>query len=928
MSRSLVVVWTLLLALTGLVSPSTAATTGKVQGKIVATDTGEPIGYASVQLTPADTTQKPLGRMSNADGTFLIEAPAGRYKLQIMLLSYAKKTIDVEIVAGQILPVNAALTPEAIQQKEIVVEAKAKENNEISMLAARKKATAVGDAVSAEQVQKSPDKNAAEVLRRVTGLSVSDGKYVFVRGMGERYSSTDVDGVRIASPEENKRVVPLDLFPSNLIENVVVQKTYTADRSGEFGGGDVQIHTKDFPGGRTWSLSIAPGVESGVTFHDRRGNPAGSEGIPAAVNELGGGKKLIQGQIPQSTLVDIGRAFSPIYSPRDTRTIPNATYTGTYGDEYQVFGHPLGLITSFSYDRHFYDQTETERLFRSASADTVYNYDVSRSTASKQLGTVGGLSYRISPSHSVHLRGLYTKSSDDEVRVYEGADHTRNDESGNWLIHRSTRLLYVERSILSGTLEGNHDFPTARGLHFDWKLTRSQAKREQPDRREVIYDKRSYYDFGTNSYVSYWSIGSQGNREYGDLHDDGWGGTGTASMPFKLSDRTKGKVMVGYDQQKKDRRNEYRRFQIYHNTTDSLLTLSPDSLFATSTFDGSPSSAYVIESTFNDSRFTDNYHAQQKVKAGFLSTDLTFGSHLRGNLGVRVEDGFQDVKSYDPFNNDSTVQEGKLENTDWLPSGNVTWGPTDRINVRLAASRTISRPDLNELSPSPTIEYEGGAMKLGNPSLKRARIDNYDIRFEMFPSLSEVLAVGFFYKDLHDPIELVIKGSSDPLVFPQNSDRGHNNGVELEARSGLGRLWNKLHPFSVNANATFISSQVFVATTSQNGSQQHPLQGQANYLVNGALTYALPQGRFESTVLLGVVGKRLAEIGFAPLPDIYEQPVTSLDATMAWSPMPHSRVKFSAKNMLDPQIRQLQGTHEVSVYHAGRSFSLGFSYGY
>ena len=243
MSRSLVVVWTLLLALTVLVSPSTAATTGKVQGKIVATDTGEPIGYASVQLTPADTTQKPLGRMSNADGTFLIEAPAGRYKLQIMLLSYAKKTIDVEIVAGQILPVNAALTPEAIQQKEIVVEAKAKENNEISMLAARKKATAVGDAVSAEQVQKSPDKNAAEVLRRVTGLSVSDGKYVFVRGMGERYSSTDVDGVRIASPEENKRVVPLDLFPSNLIENVVVQKTYTADRSGEFGGGDVQIHT-------------------------------------------------------------------------------------------------------------------------------------------------------------------------------------------------------------------------------------------------------------------------------------------------------------------------------------------------------------------------------------------------------------------------------------------------------------------------------------------------------------------------------------------------------------------------------------------------------------------------------------------------------------------------------------------------------------
>src|SRR5215831_6333751 len=325
--------------------PAAAAVpTGKIQGKIVATDTGEPIGFADVVLIPADTTLHKVGGLTNADGTFLLEVPAGRYELRIRALSYAAKRFEgISIEAGKLLTFDTGLSPEAIKQEEVVVEARRRENTEASMLSARKKAAAVGDAVSAEQVRKSPDKNAAEVLRRVTGLSVSDGKYVFVRGMGERYSSTEVDGVRIASPEENKRVVPLDLFPSNLVENIVVQKTYTSDRSGEFGGGDVQIHTKDFPGARTWSLSIAPGVEDGVTFRDRRANPAGSEGIPAAVNELGGGKKLIQGQIPQSTLVDIGRAFSPIYSPRDTRTIPNATYTGTYGDEYQVFGHPLGL---------------------------------------------------------------------------------------------------------------------------------------------------------------------------------------------------------------------------------------------------------------------------------------------------------------------------------------------------------------------------------------------------------------------------------------------------------------------------------------------------------------------------------------------------------------------------------------------------------
>jgi len=686
---------------------------------------------------------------------------------------------------------------------------------------------------SAEQMRKAPDKDAAEVLRRVTGLSVSDGKYVFVRGLGERYSSTEVDGVRIASPEQNKRVVPLDMLPASLLENVVVQKTYTADRPGEFGGGDVQVHTRDFPGNRTWSYSASQGYAEGVTSHARLtysgsradlfGFGAKSRGIPGAILEIAGNRKLDQGSFTRAQLAEFGKSFRDVWSPTSARTIPNANYSATYGDELRLFGRSLGLIESWSLSRSFDQQDESQRLFRSSSGDTIYDYAVQRATESVQLGGISGLSYRLSPRHSLHLRGLYTNSADDEVRTYVGQDHNRTEAiSDTWLTIRNTRLMYVQRSLLSGTLEGQHNFARLLGADLDWKLTRSRAKRLQPDRRESVYDRRYYFPGDT----AHWNVGSVGRREFGDLRDDGWGTTLSAAVPWHLGRFGSGRFTVGYDRQTKQRDNLYRRFDIYYNARGEARSAPPESIFGPRNYDGTPGTGYVDESTKNDRVYSDNYRAHQSVNAGYVNADVPFGRRLRGGFGVRVERGFQDVQSFDLFNPGVILQEGRLENTDWLPAANLTWAATGAINVRLAASRTLSRPDLNELSPSPLLEYAGGFQKVGNPGLRRARIENYDLRIEAFPSLSEVFAAGVFYKRLYGAIENVVKGAAEPILRPRNSDEGHNLGVELEARSGLGRLWNPLRRLSLNANASFISSQVRISELSQNGSERHPLQGQ------------------------------------------------------------------------------------------------------
>ena len=907
------------------------AANGKVQGKLVGTDTGEPIGFADVLLLPADTTLRRVGGLTNADGTFLLEATPGRYTLQFRALSYATKRIEgVTVVAGELIPFNTALTPEAIQQEEVVVEAKALQNTEAALLSARKKAASLGDAVSSEQVRKSADKDAAEVLRRVTGLSVSDGKYVFVRGLGERYSSTEVDGVRIASPEQNKRVVPLDLLPANLLDNIVVQKTYTADRPGEFGGGDVQVRTKDFPGHRTWSFSISQGIAEGASFEDRRtyfstrsdifGFGAAARGLPGQVSGL---------FIPRFTgddrpvVAELGKSFANVWSPGATRTLPNASYSATYGDELKLFGRPLGVVQSWSLGRSFDKQDESQRFFQGTLTDTLYDYAVTRWTESVQLGGLSALSYRFSPRHTVHVRGIYSNSADDEVRVYQGADHNSTDLSGAWQVHRNTRLLYVQRNVLSGAVEGRHDLSRLLGASLDWKLGRSSARRQQPDRREFTYDRQYYYEGD----VEHWTLASRGLREFGDLHDDGWGATLNGSLPYRLGRLGTGKLVIGYDRQTRQRENFYRRFYLYPNRNLDRES-APESLFAPGGFDGSTNSAYVEDATYNDPiTGVDNYRADQRVSAGYLSLDVPLGRRARGNFGVRLESGFQNVRSFALFEPGVILQEGTLDDTDWLPSGNVTVSVTDAVNLRLAASRTISRPDLNELSPSPFLEYEGGMMVKGNPDLRRATLDNYDVRVEAFPGLGEVLAAGFFYKRLHQPIEQTIVGGTQLLLVPRNSDKGRNLGLELEARSGLGRVWRRLRRLSVNANASFISSKVDLQqSVSKLGSEEHPLQGQADYLVNVALSYATPGGA-DLSLLLNAAGKRLRTLAVEPLPDIYQQPFTTLDATVNFNLLRFYRVKAAAKNLLDPRFQDLQGEREAAGYRARRSYSIALSYG-
>ena len=932
--------WCALVVTAQLAWSATAVGLGRVEGRVIAADTGEPIAYADVLLVPADTTLGRIGMLTNADGTFLLQVAPGLYDLHVRALSYSRKIVTgVRIEEGKLLSIPTSLQPEAIVQQEVVVEARLQQNTEQALLAERRRAAAVGDAISAEQIRRSPDRDAGDVLKRVTGLSVADGKYVYVRGLGERYSSTEVDGVRLTSPEQNKRVVALDLMPAGLLDHITVQKTYTADRQGEFGAGDVQVHTKSFPGRRNFAVSLSQGIDEGTTFGEyesyagaRGGNlfgfGAGSREMPSLVNQLAGGQPVaVRGTDPSrgftpDTLAMIGSAFANAWSPVQRRARPNGSIQQTYGDELRLFGRSLGIVQSASFGRSYNRQSEEERLYATQDA-LVYDYGIQRSMATTQLGGMAAISYRLAPSHTLHLRGLYTRNADDEVRLYEGVDYNQVDFTDSPQRRRGTRLRYVERSVASGSLEGKHEFVSLLKSKLEWRLTTSGARRVEPDRRETVYDRNGYYD-GNNQPVYFWSLSGRPSptREFGELNERGWGADASWSLPLLFQDWGMGRVKTGASFQRKDRDNFYRRFR-FAAPYGSDTSAPPESLFQDPSWNGDIYGAQIEENTLPQ----DNYVAVQEIAAGFINFEIPLG-RVRGDFGVRLEHALQTVRCFDLFEPDRITAEGRIDEVAWLPAANLRWAIGGQTSLRLAASRTLSRPDLTEFSPSPSLEYVGGLQVTGNPKLKQAMIHSYDLRVETFPSGSELLAAGVFYKDLRNPIERIILGGSAPILAPENAERGRSHGIEIEARASLGRLWAPLQRLTLTTNASWIRSRVRLKPhLTEIGSREHPLEGQPDHLLNGTLSCAFPAHRAEVSILVNAVGRRLEALGLYGRPDIYELPTTTLDAAATWRPRPPLGMKAGGRNLLDTEARRVQGSLETYRARSGRSYSLALSLG-
>lgn len=906
---------------------------GVVRGLVVDGETGEPLVGAN--LIVYDAGGRPaFGTTTNLDGGFSLRLPSGRHSIEISYVSYATKTVTgVEVETNGTFQLSEALSPEAIEVQAITVTARPERSSEVSMLVIQQKAGVVTDGISSELMSKASSSDAGDALKRVTGITVVGGRYVYVRGLGERYSNTQVNGAQMPSPEPNRRVVPMDIFPAGLLENIQVAKTFSPDQPGDFSGGSVQIRTKDFPDQLTLSLSASTSFHSQTSFKDIQSYTGGSWdflGVDDGGRDLPG---LVRTQASEQAvrkrgrfstsgftseeIQTFGRSFSNVWSP-ETRTAPlNQSYSFSVGNALSSENRELGFVLSLTYDNSYRNGSQEWNSYRLTARDgreflsPFTSYTVSGTTNNVLWGALFNSSFRFSPLHKISLKTIYNRNTDDEARGYTGFNSDRGTDLRNF------RLRFVERGVFTGQLGGEHHLDPLFKSNLNWQVGFAEATRDEPDNREVVYEMR-------NQRWTFFDITQSGSRFYFDLADREWSAKLDWTAPIKSPAGLPAKFKLGGVRRMKDRTFDARRFRFEQSSGIQRhvdLTADPEFIFAEENI--APGRFELRETT----RANDNYSARQDLRAGYMMVDMPVAASWRLVTGIRVESSRQELRSFDPFAVNTEPIVVILDNTDLLPGVNLVRRLSDRSNLRAAYSRTLARPDFRELAPFEFTDFVGGRAVVGDTSLTRTVVDNYDLRWETFPRLGELAAVSVFYKKFHDPIEQIIQPTAQLRVSYANAASAKNYGVEFEYRRRLDALVPDLENFSLSANVTLVKSKVEIDPSSGvQTSSERALQGQSPFVVNLMLGYDAIEAGTSANLLYNVVGRRISEVGAQRLPDVFEQPRHQVDFTFKQRITPVVRLKLSAKNLLDSTVLYKQQEEVFTRYKRGRYISLGIGY--
>ncbi len=804
----------------------------------------------------------------------------------------------------------------------------------------RRASAQVSETLSSEQISRAGDSDTGAALKRVTGLSLVDGKYVYVRGLGERYSSVLLNGAQIPSPDPTRRVVPLDLFPTEMLEGVVVQKSYSPDMPGEFAGGTIMLRTRAVPDKPIAKVSFGLGWIDGTTFDDGlrhdggnrdwTGYDDGARELPDSIADaIAGG-----GQITPQTPFNM-QGFTPAeietfgedlaaggFDTRRDSLPPNGTFAGAIGNGWDIWGGMrFGVLAALRYD-HKWDNTfnEQRRVFAVQGESTlVPSREFVRDKTERviELGAFVNLGLEINADHSLGLASLLVRQTEDETRVDEGYFDGDIDQQSTF-----TRLEWEENELRTHQLSGQHAFPELSGLSLDWQYTLSRAGREAPFARDYRRD------LDENSGELRFSTSSSSNQvTFATLDDDADEYQLRAELPLVFGDNYL-TFSAGGSVLERERDSAIRRFQYLvggplANDPDLRANDSLDAILNPGTI--GPDGFVLREVT----RGTDNYLADQKLDAAFLSADLALGEQWRFALGARFEDNEQNVTTFSLNPADEPIV-ASLDSSDWLPSFSATWLWNADSQWRFAYSETVSRPDFRELSAAPFTEPLLDIEAIGNPDLVQTEVRNVDLRYEYFFSPTEVFAASLFYKDFSNPIERIQFAGTGDVVSFANADSATNYGIEIEAfkyldfvadtwlgeRSGEAFPWES---FFIGANYAWIDSEVDLgANPSIQTNSVRPLQGQSRYLVNLQLGFQSPDGNHEATLLFNRFGRRISQVGTSGAPDIYEEGVNQLDFVYSHKFAEEWSWKLRLRNLLDPTIEYTQGGEITREFDRGR----------
>lgn len=919
-------------------------------GGAVRTASGAPAAGATVTALGTG-----ISTLTDAQGSFSFKLPRGSYTLEVKQGVTAKQFTGVS--ASPLLATSAlalqldaapAVAGATTELNKVVVRAPFRRGSTVST---ERAAVGVVDRVSQEEISIAGDSDAGEALKRVTGVTVQDD-IIVVRGLGDRYSTTLLNGAEIPSPNPSRRVISLDIFPTDLLGGLTVQKTYTANLPGDFSGGVALIESRPIPNVNKGSLEVKVGGNSEttgartLTYKGSNGDDFGVDGgirqVPTSVIALTQNNALRLQSLTEAERLQVVSALPNIWDLRLVEdTEPDVGLAAGYGGVLKsYYDIKIGYQLSGFYDNEARFRREERNDLRSAgdSISVVDRARLQRTDRNVDTGLVGGLSVELNADNKIDLVTLLSNNSQ-KTALFTEAEFVGNFEGDA----RRTTLDFIESSLFANQLTGRHGFESAGDLQVKWLAGYSEAQRDVLDRRSYEFTRNSGAggcngpapDPNICNYRLAFSSGDGGNapqRDYEFLEDDTLDLGVDFNLPVEFTEAVRTELKAGVRSTSRSREFDTVRYGYFNpgaqqNQIFSAARLLPslEQILVPELFgsNGGFDIQNVNSQTPSGGGNSENYTGDQDIEAFYVAADTSFGESYKADLGVRVEKSELKVITGDPRQGGTTT--ALLEDTDVLPAVNLTWVRNRQQQVRAAYSMTVNRPQFRELAEVQFLDPESRFISFGNPNLRQAEIDNFDLRFEQYWSSDKAVSVALFYKDFKNPIEvaLISDSTQNPVRTFRNSPSAKDYGIEFDGRYKLDRfegLWAQFSRMYIAGNLALIESEV---KTEGGGTRE--LQGQSPYIVNFTLGYSIP-GKTDIALLFNTFGDRISEVGFDGLPNAKEQSYPLLDFNIRHAFTPEWRLAVKLRNLLDPDIEVRQGDVVQRRYQLGISGQASLEY--
>ncbi|MBC6408923.1 MAG: TonB-dependent receptor [Ekhidna sp.] len=934
----------------------TYAQNGTIRGTVIEGDNGEPLFGVTVQIK--GTTN---GAITDFDGKFSISATPGNYDLQVSFVSFQTVTISGLLVeADKVTLIDQIRLEEDVELlDEVVITAEVIKTTEAALLTVKRKSANVMDGISAASFRKIGDSDAAEAIKRIPGISVQGGKYVFVRGLGDRYTKTILNGMEVPGLDPDRNSLQLDVFPTNIIDNLIVLKSFTADLPADFTGGVVNIETKNFPAGKEIGVSISLGFNPNMHFNNEYRTYKGSNSDFLGFDD---GRRNIpvspDFQIPSPStgsqqLTDITESFDPVMAATQQTSGMDFGVGFSLGNQIEKEKITIGYIGSLSYrnETTFYDDAQNNIYLKPADAlenELVVDRDQSGSlgiNSSFISGLAGGSIKTEKAKYSLNLMRLQNGESragqfDRQVFIF----------SNN--ISQRDALDWSERTISNALLNGTHYFNDSKWT-IDWKFSPTLSSIDDKDVRVLPFTINDDGIFQINI-----NEGGDGQRIWRSLEETNYAGKADITNKYKFNG-TDAKFKFGGSYTYKLRDYSIATFRIRVDA-QSNITWTGD---ANEVFESQ--NIWMPEQDFgtymvNNTDPSNTYSAESQNFGIYVSNEANLIDKLKTVIGVRMESFIQWYTGLDQraavgdpdgqvFDNERVIDE-----LDFFPTVNLIYSLQERTNLRASFSRTIARPSFKEASiaqifdPISSITFIGGNRQLAATNdgrIESTYINNFDLRYEVFLEDAQTYSISAFYKTFENPIELTVFDAANPDTFqPRNLGDSRLYGIELEVRKNLGFLTPAFDNILLNTNVSFIQSELEMgpleldsrissARVGENVDDTRKMQGQSPYLINVGLSYNSDDGKLDAGFYYNVQGRRLAVIGLGRNADVYDDPFHSLNfkAIKSLGKNQQSQLSLSVNNILGDKRDQ---TYEsfgspnfiFSRRNPGTSFSLGFGH--